>query len=47
LPWPLVPGVVAVSLPLPVLFEADPGPAVAPVVLDPLAPMPLEPAPAR
>jgi hypothetical protein len=55
LPWPLVPGVVAVSLPGPVLLDAEPGPAVAPVVDEPLAPvvapplapMLLEPEPAR
>lgn len=37
MPCPLVEGVVAVSLPVPVRLDAEPGPAVVPVVLEPLA----------
>jgi hypothetical protein len=36
LPWPLVSGVVAVALPVPVRGDASPGPAVVPVLPEPL-----------
>jgi hypothetical protein len=36
LPWPLVLGVVAVALPVPVRGDASPGPAVVPVLPEPL-----------